>query len=247
MTSEFTPRTSPAASVSPTPGSGFVLKIPAGPAGRYRLAQLDDYAALPRAGFPARPPRIMSLRARASAAGVAGTWGFGFWNDPFVLSLGLGGLPIRLPALPNAAWFFYASPESHLTLQDGKPGHGLRAQTFRSPRFHRSLIGAALRLPLGPAGSRRLLGRVVEEETAALPLDLTTWHAFRLAWNADRVSFSVDGNLALETPITPVPPLGSVIWIDNQFAAFRPDGRLGWGTLANDQEASLEVADLQMG
>jgi hypothetical protein len=188
----------------------------------------------------------MSLRARASAADIPGTWGFGFWNDPFVLSLGLGGVPLRMPALPNAAWFFYASAESHLTLQDDRPGQGLRAQAFRSPRFHSSLIGAAAALPLRPARSRQILGQVVLEETAAITLDVTQWHSYRLDWSADRVSFEVDGNLALESQVSPLPPLGAVIWVDNQYAAFRPDGSLRWGTLGSEQEDWLEMQDIEL-
>ena len=85
------------------------LEIPAGRAGVYRLAQIDDYSGLPRSGFPWQPPLELSLEGRSSSAeDIPGTWGFGLWNDPFGLSLGLGGGTRRFPALPNCAWFFFA-------------------------------------------------------------------------------------------------------------------------------------------
>src|SRR5512139_912562 len=59
------------------------LEIPAGSAGHYRLAQLDDYSGRPRWKFPWRAPFRLALRARASASEIPGTWGFGLWNNPF--------------------------------------------------------------------------------------------------------------------------------------------------------------------
>jgi hypothetical protein len=41
--------------------------------------------------------------------------------------------------------------------------------------------------------------------------------------------------------------LGLVIWIDNQYASLPPDGHVGYGTLANDQPAWLELEDLNLG
>src|SRR5690242_8468854 len=119
----LSPRVSPGASLTPT-GRGWRFEIPAGPAGTYRLAQLDDYSALPRGRFPLNAPASLSLRCRVSGSPLPGTWGFGFWNDPFGFSLGLQGTTPRLPALPNAAWFFHASAKNHLSLQDHLPGSG---------------------------------------------------------------------------------------------------------------------------
>ena len=73
------------------------LSLPAGQKG-YRLAQLDDYAGLPRRAFHTRRPAVLSLRARLSAAGLPGTWGFGFWNDPFSAGFGAGGGGLNLGA-----------------------------------------------------------------------------------------------------------------------------------------------------
>jgi len=53
----------------------------------------------------------------------------------------------------------------------------------------------------------------------------------------------VDGAEILRTPLAPRGPLGLVLWIDNQYAAWRPDGRLGFGTLANPA-AWLEIENI---
>src|SRR6266545_7048396 len=98
--------------------SHYLLSIPSGKADGYRLAQLDDYAKLRRMDFPLRFPLGLGLLARTSSNSIHGTWGFGLWNDPFGLSLGFGGNPFRLPALPNAAWFFGASEENYLSFKE---------------------------------------------------------------------------------------------------------------------------------
>lgn len=228
----------------------WTLRIPAGPAREYRVAQLDDYAALSRAAFRWRPPVGLLLEARASAADLPGTWGFGFWNDPASVQLGLGGTARRLPALPNAAWFFYASPPNHLTLRDDQAAHGLLAATFASPRLPWPLL--LLGLPAIPllawSPTARLLRRaarsLVRESAVRLDLDPTVWHTYALAIEPGEVRFAVDGADRFSTPVTPRGPLGLVLWIDNQYMAFPPDGRLRFGTLANP-EAMLELRDVE--
>jgi hypothetical protein len=54
----------------------------------------------------------------------------------------------------------------------------------------------------------------------------------------------VDDALVLETSVSPRPPLGLVIWIDNQFAAFTPEGKVGFGVLKNEA-AWLEIEILE--
>jgi len=237
--------------------NGWMLGIPEGDSRGYRLAQLDDYAHLPRREFP-HHSLDLSLRARTSAESAPGTWGFGVWNDPFGLSLGFGGRPFRLPALPNAAWFFYASPQNYLSFKSpstagfdaqlsaqGVAANGFLAQTFRSPRFHPSLIGAGLALPFSPRTTRRALGKVIGEDGVAISVDVTQWHGYRLRWSPRRVVFEVDQVIVLETSVSPHPPLGVVLWIDNQFAAFTPEGKILFGVLENP-EAWLEVEDIVM-
>ena len=240
----------PGADVQTGPEAGhWRLEIPPGSAGRYRLAQLDDYAARKRAAFPWEPPFTLTLRARVSAAEVPGTWGFGLWNDPFSLSLGLGGGSRRFPALPNAAWFFFASPQNYLSFRDDLPASGLLAQTFRAPALPAPLLalgGLGFPLLLWPRLARALrplFRAFIQEESFAPGIDVTQWHRYTLDWRVDGVSFKV-GDQTFETGITPQAPLGLVIWIDNQYAAFPPSGQLAYGTLENPQSAWLEIEEM---
>jgi hypothetical protein len=267
-------------------GQAYRLFIPAGPANKYRLAQLDDYTKTARSRFPLRFPVRLSLSAKASSDSIPGTWGFGLWNDPFGLSLGFGGNPFRLPTLPNAVWFFGASKESYLSFkspraersdegssrsadeassifvnrasttgfapnaspsaQRGIAANGFLAQTFRSPRFHPLLIPAGLALPICRTTTRRLIGRVIGEDGLRLNVDVTQWHRYRLDWQQERVSFEVDGAQVFESPVSPKAPLGLVIWIDSQYAAFTPEGKIGFGVLENPEPAWLEIKDFNL-
>ncbi|CAG1014399.1 hypothetical protein ANAEL_04969 [Anaerolineales bacterium] len=227
--------------------NGWRLGIAKGDASSYRDAQLDDYSGLRRSRFPHRPSTTlrMSLSARTSTLSAAGTWGFGLWNDPFGLSLGFGGNPFRLPALPNAAWFFYASPQNYLSFTDDKPAQGFLAQTFRSPRFHPLLIPTGLALPFSRRSTRNLLGKVIAEDSSALSVDTTQWHRYSLEWRPQGVAWDVDEVRAFESPISPNPPLGIIIWIDNQYAAFTPEGKIAFWVLESREEW-LEVKDLEL-
>lgn len=225
---------------------GWRLGIPAGGSGSYRLAQLDDQAGRRRRYYPWRAPLVLSLRARVSSSSLPGTWGFGLWNDPYGFSFGPGERFIRLPTLPQAAWFFGASPKSYLSLRDDRPGRGFMAQVVSSSRFHPSLIGAGLALPLWPRASRRLLRSAISQDSAEVEPDPARWHSYRLEWSASRAAFWVDELMVLEAAMSPRPPLGLVIWIDNQYAAFDPRGRLAWGMEENPSEAWLEVEDVHV-
>ena len=239
----LTPRFSYGANVTAT-SNGWRFTIPAGETGSFRLAQVDEYSHLPRGRFSSRPPLTFSLRARVSSDSLPGTWGFGLWNDPFGLSLGFGGNPFRLPALPNAAWFFHASQENWLSFGNW-PGNGFLAQTFRSPAFDARLIPAGLALPFSRKTTRRWLGGVVREAGVRLGVDAAEWHRYSLEWSPKRVAFEVDEARVLETSVSPRPPLGLVIWIDNQFAAFTSEGKVGFGVLKNEA-AWLEVEELSL-
>jgi len=228
------------------------LSIPAGEPGNYRLAQLDDYRPYRRRDLPWKPPLSMTLRARASASQLPGTWGFGLWNDPFSLALGFGGGARRLPALPNAAWFFFASEQNHLALRDDLPGSGALAATFCSPAVPSLLLGLGLpALPLlalrpSARGLRRLASKIIQQDATVLQIEPGEWHKYRLEWRPGEVSFVVDEKEALRTPLAPRGPLGLVLWIDNQYAAFPPDGRPRYGFQANAEPAWIEIADLQL-
>lgn len=248
------PRTTQAAVVQPLSGSmeSWRLQIPPGPAGIYRLAQMDDYSVLPRRSLPWTPPLRMQLQARVSAGDLPGTWGFGFWNDPFSLSIGLGGMSRRFPALPEAVWYFHASPPNYLSFQDDLPAQGLLAATFASTRLPTWLLAiGALGLPLVLLPSlgrllRRFVRRYVRQDSTQFILDPILWHAYDLYWSEEEVVFSVDGERMYSTPVIPGNPLGLVLWIDNQYAAWSPDGRMRVGFLPCDNPAWLEIREFSL-
>jgi len=224
--------------------NGWRLGISAGDSRHYRFSQLDDYFGIPRRKFPHRS-LTLSLRARASGTSISGTWGFGLWNDPFGLSIGFGGAPFQLPALPNAIWFFHASRHNYLSFTGDKPAQGFLAQVFRSPRFHRLLVLAGAAFPFSRKATRRLLARVIAEDSVALNLDITEWHRYKIEWSPQRSAFWVDESPVFETAVSPRPPLGLVIWIDNQYAAFSPEGKISFGVLEGKEEW-LEIEGLEI-
>jgi hypothetical protein len=225
--------------------NGWRLEIQKGDSLHYRDAQLDDYSQLPRHKFPHQTVSL-SLRAKTSSTSIAGTWGFGLWNDPFGMSLGFGGNPFRLPALPNAVWFFSASPQNYLSFTNDKPAQGFLAQSFRSPKLDPRLISAGTALPFSRKLARKILSKVIDEDSSALSVDVTQWHGYRFEWSPKRVLFYVDDIQVFESPVSPNPPLGLIIWIDNQYAAFTPEGKIGFGVLANPEPAWIEITDLSL-
>jgi hypothetical protein len=228
---------------------------------RYSNTQIDDYQGLPRRGFAWHPPLRLTVHARFShlpsttegtpQAGhtLKGTAGFGFWNDPFLMT------EPRVPTLPRAAWFFYASPPSDMKLDLQVPGHGWKAATIDALR-PAALWLAPLALPamllmnarplycaLWPSIQRRL--SVAE---ALLNVDTRQWHAYELEWGTERTTFTVVAQgqarrQVLEAP-APCGPLGFVMWMDNQYLVATPWGRLGWGKLDVPGEQWLEVDHL---
>jgi hypothetical protein len=258
MEFRLSPRLAGGATINPT-AEGWRLEIPAGLARTFRLAQLDDYALTPRSRLRHVPPWNFRLRARLSSVDLPGTWGFGLWNDPFGLSLGFGGKPASLPALPQTAWFIHASQPNWLSLRDGSifgsdlaiPANGFLAGTFRSPRLPSILfLPGLLAFPLSvirPISHllRRLAGRIIRQDAVRLILDVTQWHEYSIHWLCECCTFLVDGNEIMTTSCSPHPPLGVVIWIDNQFAAWTPAGKLTYGTL-DTPAAWLEIENLMI-
>ncbi len=230
--------------------NGWMFYLPEGGPSAYRYAQIDDYSPLARSHFLWRQQATLNLRCRVSDNSLPGTWGFGFWNDPFSFALGLGGMGRRLPALPNCAWFFYASPENHLSFADSLPGNGFLAQTFSAPRIPSGLLapglfGLPLLLvkPISRWLRAKMAAKLIGEDAKGLEVDATQWHEYQIQWGQERVEFAIDGKSVFLTKTSPQGPLGLVIWIDNQFAAWRPDGTLGAGTLANPS-AWMEVSEI---
>ncbi len=230
------PHLSSGAQITPLGENSWRLSCPGGPAGQYRLSQLDDYHQSRRSGFPWSAPCRLTLEARASANHLLGTWGFGFWNDPFGLSIGFGGTRL-LPSWPDAAWFFFASEHNHLSFRDHLPAAGALAAVFRPPAIPLWVLApGAVAAPLlfwrwFSRLARRLAAKLVQEESVLLGPDMTDWHRFELVWEADGLQFLLDGKIVQETHLTPRGPLGLVLWLDNQYAAWHPDGSLKYGTL----------------
>ncbi len=225
---------------------GWLLTLPAG-CRRYCLAQLDDYGHLPRRRYPWRPPVVLSLEARMTGAAAAGTWGFGFWNDPFP---GLGGAANRLPAFPQALWFFGAAPPNHLSLHPEVPARGFFAGvTFWPGRAWDGLLAPWVALLVPWPGlretARRWVARRMRQWGRALNVDPAQWHRYRILWARDRVRFWVDDALIGETPLVPPGPLGLVLWVDNQFAAWPPGGLPRWGVRPTSEPAALALRDVR--
>ncbi|MCA9970401.1 MAG: hypothetical protein KC425_09315 [Anaerolineales bacterium] len=217
----------------------------------YADAQIDDYGrSATRRAYPWGPGTRLRLRARFShAAGeLVGTAGFGFWNAPF------GDPTVRWPALPQAAWFFYASAPTDLPLPAAGPGRGWFAATLDATTpaalSLAPLAPLALLLHQVPAVRRRLwpwIRRRLGISFAPLPGVMTAWQAYELAWTGRGVVFWVNGRVVLQTPHAPRGPLGFVCWLDNQYLVATPTGRLGWGTLPVPAPQWMEVADLRLG
>lgn len=228
------------------------LEIPPGEKGSYRVAQLDDYGSLARRSFRWRPPFWMSVKARASSLNIPGTWGFGVWNNPFGMAIFSRTELLRLPSLPNAAWFFFASSHNYLSLRDDLPAQGGMAAVFRSAPLPAPLLIPAipalplLLMPYTARLLRKLARLLVKQDAASLDLNPTKWRRYEFGWFKDRVVFMVDGLVTLETDVSPRGPLSLVLWVDNQFAAFRPDGKTGLGTLSNPEPAWIELEGIEV-
>jgi hypothetical protein len=215
---------------------------------QYTNAQIDDYQGLPRHRLPWRPPLKLTVRARFSHASgdgakpLSGTAGFGFWNDPFLMT------ETRIPTLPRALWFFYGSPDSDMKMDLNVPGHGWKAATIDALRPVAFLL-APLALPAVLLMNLRPLYRAlwpplqgalnVRESATNAPM--TQWHTYVINWDLGHATFSIDGRPVLENAPSPRGPLGFVMWLDNQYMIVKPWGRFGWGLLEAPGCQWLEV------
>lgn len=215
----------------------------------YSDAQIDDYQGLPRRRFLWRPPLRMTVRARFShpTGKLRGTAGFGFWNDPFMMT------GARAPTLPRAIWFFYGSPPSNIKLDLHTPGHGWKAATIDTLRpaafFLAPLAPAAVLLMNIPPLYRALwppIQQTLNVREAVLETNMTAWHTYALEWRAERAEFRVDGEMVLGDAPSPRGPLGFVMWLDNQYMVVTPRGRFGWGLLDVPSRQWMQVAGISV-
>ncbi len=213
--------------------------------GEYTDAQIDDYGNLPRTDFPWRPPLRMRVIARSSlpaatlknndesTATLRGTAGFGFWNYPF-------SVKGDILSLPEAVWFFYASPPSNMVLVPGIPGWGWKAQVVHTM----NLSSLAATVPLAAmiafgllTGKTRPAARWMQKVSGAsealLPVEMNEWHTYTLEWLQSKALFWVDDMLVLRSSQSPTRPLGFVAWLDNQYAVATPRGVLRFGTVTS--------------
>lgn len=213
------------------------------PAGMYSDAQISDYQ---DADFRWRPPLRLTVRASASA-GLVGTAGFGFWNQPFMP----GQYRLRLP---QAVWFFFSSPPSNMALAQGVPGPGWKAAAINARRWQfAALLPAAplgfllMRVPalyrrLWPTGQRAI---GVSEHLLDSAL-LAETHTYTIDWRRDGITFAVDGAEIHQTPSALGGPLGFVAWVDNQYAVVTPQGNFGMGVVPLEQSQTLRLEYIQI-
>lgn len=216
--------------------------------GQYTDAQIDDYGERTRSAFPWLPPLRMEVRARSSLPAATptstfesegillGTAGFGFWNYPFSVR---GDILM----LPEAIWFFYASPPSNMALVPDIAGWGWKAQVVHSLRP--GTVAAVLPTALATGWARltgetrpaaRWLQRLSGAHEAPLAVDMTSWHTYTLEWRKESATFWVDRSPVLRVPQPPTRPLGFVAWLDNQYAVATPRGVLRFGTVTSGPE-----------
>lgn len=234
-------------------GSTLHLVLSDASARGYSNAQIDDYQGLPRRRFLWYPPLRLTVQARFSAPvqQLQGTAGFGFWNDPFLMT------GKRLPTFPRALWFFFASPASNMKLDLEVSGHGWKGATIDS--LHpTALAWAPLALLAVPLMNLRpvyralwpTVQRSLRVREAAIQVAMTHWLTYVIEWDVARARFSIAGRDSASAPSVlldaPAPrgPLGFVIWMDNQYLVATPWGRFGWGLLDVPGRQSMEVAEI---
>ncbi len=220
---------------------------------QYADAQIDDYGQRARSDFPWRPPLRMEVRARSSlpaattntssscTEALQGTAGFGFWNYPFSIR---GDILM----LPEAVWFFYASPPSNMALVPGVAGYGWKAQVIHAmrPGALFAAIPTALATGWGHLSNNlqpaaRWMQRLSGAQEALLPVSMTEWHTYVLEWYANAARFWIDDTEVLYAPHPPTRALGFVAWLDNQYAIATPRGVLRFGAVpCSIQELAID-------
>ena len=228
--------------------SALRMEFASAQVGKYTDAQVDDYDGLTRSAFPWKPPLRMEVRARSSHPAASatstvestnilrGTAGFGFWNYPFSVR---GDVLM----LPEATWFFYASPPSNMALVPHIPGWGWKAQVVHSMRLETlassvpmGITAAWARLSGETRPAQRWMQKLTGAHEALLTVEMNAWHTYVLEWRHAEALFLVDGQQVLRAPQPPTRPLGFIAWLDNQYAVATPRGSFRLGTVASEPQ-----------
>lgn len=246
-------------------GGSLILATEGATADAYSDAQVDDYGwpvgqpllrrrplrpgALlgPARGEPLtrRSPLRVRLRARFShgAGELRGTAGFGLWNYPIALPLGL----------PRAIWFFYGSAPGDMPLALGVPGRGFKAATVDTGRPTALALAplAPTLVPLmwAPPLFRGLwppIQRAVGVAEAMVRAPMTEWHDYTIEWGERTSRLLVDGRVVLADAPSPRGPMCFVAWVDNQYLVATPQGRFRWGTVDAPGRQWLELSSLTL-
>lgn len=240
-------------------GGSLILATEGASADAYSDAQVDDYGwplgrtmlgggprqtrGLRRERLIRRPPLRVRVRARFShqAGELRGTAGFGLWNYPIALPLGM----------PRALWFFYGSAPGDMPLALGVPGRGWKAAGLDTGRPQALALAplAPILVPLmwAPPLYRGLwppIQRAVGVAEALVRAPMTAWHDYTLEWGEATSRLLVDGRVVLADAPSPRGPMCFVAWVDNQYLVATPQGRFRWGVVAVPGRQWLELAGL---
>lgn len=221
---------------------GLRLSLKNAPSGRLSVAQIDDYIDRPRSDYLWLPPLILRLKARVShvSGELLGTAGFGFWNN--MAPLWGNGMEVN----PNWVWFYYASPQSTISLTGGM-ANGWKASVVNGGRGGERSMAAANTFMRIPLLGRLLTGvRMPAREKALDGFDPTLWHEFEIHWLPEAIHFRIDGDEVLAARVKVTIPLAFVAWIDNNFATIKPNGGFEVGNLAIEQEQSMMIQNLEI-
>lgn len=221
---------------------GLKLSIQNAPSGRLSVAQIDDYIDRPRADYLWLPPLIFKLKARVSHINgdLLGTAGFGFWNN--MAPLWGSGMEVN----PNWIWYYYASPQSTISLTNGLP-NGWKASIVHGGGGGERSMAAANTFMKIPLLGRLLTGvRMPAREAPLNDWDFTGWHEFEIHWMPESIHFRIDGDEVLTARIKISIPLAFVAWIDNNYATVKPGGAFEVGYLEVEQEQSLLIQSIEI-
>ena len=216
----------------------------------YSNAQWDDYRYLKRKDFQNHAELTFQCEAKWTGPDdMVGTSGFGFWNDPFMMT------GWRWPALPQAFWFMFESKRSKLSFESSEDHQtGLSAMVVNAKSLSAILwmMFCALTFPmLVLAPWRRWLRRVwpqaLQQFKVPLNINTKTWQQYKIKWETNSIKFWVNDTLVLDQAVSVTEPQGLVIWMDNQYAVVEPWGVWSFGSEPINGEQALELKSVCWG